>query len=106
MAFHLRAEFWTKPDASIPIGAPLLRRTIADAVEFDEDTEEPVALPVAGNREAYIMSVAGLSGSAVVKVGAAGDNDISRGRLVPAGGSAWFLIEPDSFVVVEEYGAA
>lgn len=101
----IRTEFWNVTDRSLAIGALALRSCLADAVDFDDDTEEPVALPVAANRASYIMAVTAVEGDATVAVGAA-DDDLSpaRGRLVTEGNTAWFAVEPDSVINVVEYG--
>jgi hypothetical protein len=104
MTFKIRTEAWRLADASNTVGAPLLRSMIGDAVEYDDDTEAPTALPVPANREAYALAVVGLDGAATVQIGMTGDEfDPARGLLVTAGARHWFVVEPDSLIEVAEY---
>lgn len=110
MAFGIRVEYRELPDASLgAIASVLVTPAVAPAVEIDAATVAPVALPNVANRSAYVALVIGLTGSALVTVGAsanAGDYATDRGHLVEAGDEAAFLVQPDSFVFVTEYPEA
>jgi hypothetical protein len=104
MAVKNRAEYWTLPD-----GRSVLRRTIAPAIEITAPTVEPTPLP-SWNMRGHIINVRALKGSVFVEISIVADASVDdpegRDRLLIEDESARWLVWPDSYLMMTEYGTA
>lgn len=103
MAFKIRCEFWKLSNSADGVATVVLDRAFAPAVEHDAATVSAAALPIPSSREAYAMSVLGISGAATVEVGSEPTGDAAYGRYIAANTLHWFIVQPDSLIFVTEY---